>query len=500
MKLSCLLLPFFAALVVAAPDSASAAGAERLPDFDRRGTPPGKAVEWAPGQKAALDELKRRVPEIEAEIDPTVGSPKWLRARSGFLTGPNGEGRTVSPKAAQAFAPGDTDRPIKAVLHEHRELFGHGPEVLLSARRARDYVTAHNQLRTLVWEQQLEGIPVYEATLLAYVTARGELASLSSQFLPDPEQAAKLGTPERVVGRQPSLPARDALRKAVDEVGEEVAAAAIAEIGGPAEAASHEQRFRAGALPGEARAHLVWLPLDRERLRLCWAVELTRRERGERFRVLVDSENGQVLLRRCLTFDLSEATYRVFTSDSPSPFSPGLSVPSRFQPPLVSRSLVTLSALDTNASPLGWIRDGENETSGNNVDAHLDRDGDNLPDLPRPRGSPFRVFDSPLDLGQSPTNNGAAAVVQLFYWCNWMHDKLYELGFTEAAGNFQKDTFGRGGLGNSALQADAQDGSGFNNANFTPSPEGQSPRIQMFLFNGPDPWRDADLDAEVILH
>ena len=500
MKLSCLLLPFFAALVVAAPDSASAAGAERLPDFDRRGTPPGKAVEWAPGQKAALDELKRRVPEIEAEIDPTVGSPKWLRARSGFLTGPNGEGRTVSPKAAQAFAPGDTDRPIKAVLHEHRELFGHGPEVLLSARRARDYVTAHNQLRTLVWEQQLEGIPVYEATLLANVTARGELASLSSQFLPDPEQAAKLGTPERVVGRQPSLPARDALRKAVDEVGEEVAAAAIAEIGGPAEAASHEQRFRAGALPGEARAHLVWLPLDRERLRLCWAVELTRRERGERFRVLVDSENGQVLLRRCLTFDLSEATYRVFTSDSPSPFSPGLSVPSRFQPPLVSRSLVTLSALDTNASPLGWIRDGENETSGNNVDAHLDRDGDNLPDLPRPRGSPFRVFDSPLDLGQSPTNNGAAAVVQLFYWCNWMHDKLYELGFTEAAGNFQKDSFGRGGLGNSALQADAQDGSGFNNANFTPSPEGQSPRIQMFLFNGPAPWRDADLDAEVILH
>jgi len=500
MKLSCLLLPFFAVLVAGTLPAAPAAGTERLRDFDRRGEQRGKAVEWAPRQKDALDELKRRVPEIEAEIDSTVGSPKWLRARNGFLTGPNGEGRAVSAKAAQAFAPADADRPTKAVLHEHRELFGHGPEVLLSARRTRDYVTTHNRLRTVVWEQQLDGIPVYEAMLLANVTGLGELASLSSQFLPDPEQAAKLGTPERIAGRPPSLQARAALRKAVDEVGEEVADSAIAEIGGPAPAANHEQRFRAGGLPGEARAHLIWLPLDRQRLRLCWAVELTRRERGERFRVLVDSENGQVLLRRCLTFDLSEATYRVFTSDSPSPFSPGLSVPSRFQPPLVPRALMTLSALDTNASPLGWIRDGENETLGNNVDAHLDRNGDNVPDLPRPSGSPFRVFDYPLDLTQSPTNTGAAAVVQLFYWCNWMHDKLYELGFTEATGNFQKDTFGRGGLGNSVLQADAQDGSGFNNANFTPSPEGQSPRIQMFLFNGPDPWRDADLDAEVILH
>jgi len=203
MKLSCLLLPFFAVLVAGTLPAAPAAGTERLRDFDRRGEQRGKAVEWAPRQKDALDELKRRVPEIEAEIDSTVGSPKWLRARNGFLTGPNGEGRAVSAKAAQAFAPADADRPIKAVLHEHRELFGHGPEVLLSARRTRDYVTTHNRLRTVVWEQQLDGIPVYEAMLLANVTGLGELASLSSQFLPDLEQAAKLGTPERVAGRPP---------------------------------------------------------------------------------------------------------------------------------------------------------------------------------------------------------------------------------------------------------------------------------------------------------
>src|SRR5256885_12920493 len=61
------------------------------------------------------------------------------------------------------------------------------------------------------------------------------------------------------------------------------------------------------------------------------------------------------------------------------------------QPMQVPPILVTLSALDTNASPNGWIDDGVNETRGNNVDAHLDRNADDSPDLPRPQGSPFRV-------------------------------------------------------------------------------------------------------------
>jgi hypothetical protein len=103
----------------------------------------------------------------------------------------------------------------------------------------------------------------------------------------------------------------------------------------------------------------------------------------------------------------------------------------------VERQLVTISALSTNASPNGWIDDGGNELRGNNVDAHLDRNDDDLADLPRAQGSPNRVFDFPMDLTKAPSSYGNAAVVQVFYWNNWMHDKLYELGFTEAAGNFQ---------------------------------------------------------------
>ncbi|MGC3988229.1 MAG: M36 family metallopeptidase [Chthoniobacteraceae bacterium] len=158
--------------------------------------------------------------------------------------------------------------------------------------------------------------------------------------------------------------------------------------------------------------------------------------------------------------------------------------------------------MDTTASPNGWINDGDNETMGNNVDAHLDLDADDQPDLPRPQGSPFRVFYFHLDTTQPPTTpfNRKSAVVQLFYWCNWMHDRLYQLGFDEASGNFQNDNFGRGGVDSDAVQADAQDGSGTDNANFSTPPDGQAGRMQMYLFTAPKPKRDACFDAQVVLH
>ena len=218
-----------------------------------------------------------------------------------------------------------------------------------------------------------------------------------------------------------------------------------------------------------------------------------RGRRGETFRELIDSQTGEVLVRRCLTEYISDASYRVFGSDSPSPFSPGWPTPNSGQPATASRTLVVTSAVDAVASPNGWIDDADNTTLGNNVDAHLDRDANNVPDPgSRPVGSPFRVFDFAEDLTQDPVTYTNSAVVQLFYWCNWMHDKLYELGFTEAAGNFQTNNFGRGGLGNDAIQADAQDGAGVNNESFTMAADGTPGRIQVFLFTGPSPrsrWR-----------
>jgi extracellular elastinolytic metalloproteinase len=56
------------------------------------------------------------------------------------------------------------------------------------------------------------------------------------------------------------------------------------------------------------------------------------------------------------------------------------------------------------------------------------------------------------------------------------------------------------GLGNDAVRAEAQDSSGTNNANFSTAPDGQIGRMQMYRFTGPNPDRDGDLDAEVMIH
>src|SRR6185295_1580584 len=191
------------------------------------------------------------------------------------------------------------------------------------------------------------------------------------------------------------------------------------------------------------------------------------------------------------------------TSDSPSPFSPGWPTPNLAQPPLTNRVQVTTSALDTTASPNGWINDVDNETQGNNVDTFVDRNFDQQPDGPRPQGNPTRVFDFPLDLTQGPLSYTNAAVVQLFYYINVYHDRLYQLGFTEAVGNFQNDNFGRGGLGNDRIISYVQAGADIgiaNNAAFGTPPDGISGEMYMFVLTGPNPDRDSSLDAEVVFH
>src|SRR5262249_2937972 len=83
---------------------------------------------------------------------------------------------------------------------------------------------------------------------------------------------------------------------------------------------------------------------------------------------------------------------------------------------------------------------------------------------------------------------------------NRLHDIHYHYGFTEAAGNFQVNNYGHGGVGNDPVQADAQDGSGFDNANFATPPDGQAPRMQMYVFLSAFPNRDCDLHKRIIIH
>jgi extracellular elastinolytic metalloproteinase len=139
-------------------------------------------------------------------------------------------------------------------------------------------------------------------------------------------------------------------------------------------------------------------------------------------------------------------------------------------------------------SPAGWLgAAAQNSTNiaGNNAHAYLDRNADNAAD-----GGGTAVkkdnFTATADLTASPSTvtNRAVAVQNLFYLNNVLHDELYKHGFTEAAGNFQQNNFGKGGRGQDPVNAEAQDGSGLDNANFATPNDGRSPRMQMFLWTG----------------
>ncbi|QKX07100.1 T9SS type A sorting domain-containing protein [Aquimarina sp. TRL1] len=169
-----------------------------------------------------------------------------------------------------------------------------------------------------------------------------------------------------------------------------------------------------------------------------------------------------------------------------------------------NRSIVTDPAL-LAASPYGWHDTNGAAgaeytiTRGNNVWAQEDRNGNNGTGAAADGGSNLS-FDFSLNLNQEPTQYQDAAITNLFYWNNIMHDVWYVYGFNEASGNFQENNYGKGGRGSDSVNADAQDGSGTNNANFGTPPDGSNPRMQMFLWNRTNPGRDGDLDNLIIAH
>lgn len=447
-------------------------------------------------REAAAAALRKKVPGVQIDFDLVTGGPKNITAPGRFLFSP--------PTPTKAG--GEVYEPVREFVEANRELFGHAAAALAqgSARVTREDVTAHNGMRTVVWQQELDGIPVFQSLLRASLTKNGDLITVGGSFVSDPAAAARLASKDRAaLVAQPVVSVQRAVTLAAADIGATVEEAAV-KTKGAAAGGERKQSFDAPAL-SDTSAHLTWVPMNADSIRLAWDVTTMSTQRGEMFRVLVDAQSGAVLVRRGLTNYISDATFRVYAKtdkqpyDSPTPFAPGHSTPLTTQPTEVSRNAITLQAENLTASPNGWIDDGGTQTLGNNVDAHTDTNADNVADLPRPT-SATRNFDFPLDLTQAPSTYKDAAVTNLFYLCNWIHDKYYALGFTESAGNFQTDNFGRGGSGNDAVLADAQDGSGTNNANFSTPSDGAAGRMQMYVFDGPTPDRDGDLDHEIVIH
>ena len=265
------------------------------------------------------------------------------------------------------------------------------------------------------------------------------------------------------------------------------------------------------------KSKLIWLPGETGKsAALTWQVEVQPVGAPDYWLVNVDATKGGVISKvnlnvscnwtnpankfvpsTCNDFDQSNVSddggegieainsgkYKVIKFPAESPSHPGGT-------PAVHQDPWKLAGTGNNATALKWNDNGSvtfDSTRGNNVLAQEDRNGNNGLGIGghSTTPAPDLTFVYTPNFNQEPTTavNQQFALTNLFYWNNISHDISYQYGFNEASGNFQANNLGRGGVGNDYVFADAQDGSGSNNANFATPPDGSSPRMQMFLFD-----------------
>jgi hypothetical protein len=273
-------------------------------------------------------------------------------------------------------------------------------------------------------------------------------------------------------------------------------------------------------------AQLVYQPTVGRRIRLAWQVEINEVSGQHVWVVAVDAANGRVLSSTDLVVhDNAEATASAVSHSArsrpatgtvelgPDPTGDGAkyrvyALP--FESPNDGPRTVVTSPADAVGSPFGWHDTNgaagpeATTTQGNNVHAYVDPTpgGNTAIPLMDADGGASLNFDFPIDFALPPTAWQDAAVTNLFYWNNIIHDAFYRYGFDEASGNFQVNNYGHDGAGNDSVRAEAQDGSGTNNANFFTPADGSRPRMQMYMWPNTGQSRiiDGDLDAGVITH
>lgn len=439
----------------------------RLVDQHTRAAVPASAA-----QQAAIDALRVSVPDLTVEVEPATGATRKLFNQVGFLTGPQ---------------PGDTKQVAFDFLAANKALLGLSAEDLANFEITDDVQDGTSTVRHLYLRQVHAGLPVYNGQLQVHVNNDGRILAVNNLFLP--------GLADAVNRTEPKIDAAEAIRAAASHLG--VRAGSLTLVSENQQSAVARTVYKAETLSShEIVAQLMILPIARGNARLVWNFQIWDPKGGDVGDFTVDAETGKVWTRISWVADDQYKVYEV-PLESPIHTTP--------VPPADARTTQINPA--TSASPFGWHDTNgaagaeSTRTIGNNVHAYTDTDANNSPDASSDPDCGATIDCTfPLDLTQAPSTYRPAAVANLFYWNNVIHDIAYPYGFNEAGGNFQVNNYGNGGAGNDSVQAEAQDGSGSNNANFATPPDGSRPRMQMFTWTTPNPDLDGDLDNGIIVH
>jgi hypothetical protein len=327
----------------------------------------------------------------------------------------------------------------------------------------------------------------------------------------------------------PTLSAEGAVQAAAANVGRPVSRSDVTRTGG----AGRRDAFKVKGMSGPVETRLVAVPTTTQGARAAYAVTLMASTGADPLGVqsYVDARTGQVLVRDDLIDYLADPSkWKAFPANPPLDYSTS-----------DTRQLWCWEASDPGcqrilnnpASPLAWDIDpatgnSTTTTNGNNSFAvqKWNSNNGNAIGTVFATSRPGRDYTydwtnqwieqrcNPDNFSSPQQNDIDAALANLFAMHNRMHDFSYDLGFTEANFNMQRDNFGKGGLGNDPEQGNGQAGgvvggppafASRNNANQGTPRDGLPGTTNMYLWQ-PSPGGfyprcvDGDYDMSVIGH
>ena len=362
-------------------------------------------------------------------------------------------------------------KPYSDIIKLHSSLLDQLSTFNITERDLKDsvivdhYVTKHNGVTHLVLKQYLNGIEVYQGDIQVNIDKNGNQLNMHNNFIADLSSKANITSP--------IIPADLAILNAAASVNIKttILSFMLSNTGSQNKSSMYSGE---GISLKDIPVKLSYQKVDNQAI-LAWDLQI--QTTTDWWNIRVDASTGKVLD----TVNWSaHASYDVIPLPHESPATNGFQLETETDPH------------NLTASPFGWHdTDGTSgaeftDTRGNNVYAQDDLDANNSGGS-RPDGGSGLIFNVPWNPAVNPNEeeNLDSAIVNLFYWNNIIHDVMYQYGFDEVAGNFQQNNYGNGGLGNDQVIADAQDGSGTNNANFGTPPDGFTPRMQMYYYNAP---------------
>lgn len=375
-----------------------------------------------------------------------------------------------------------------------------------------EHVSSISQVRNVYIRQAINGIGIYGTESSIHIRPSGTIVAEHNTFLTDVNN--------RLKNNSVSIMASEAIQQVAMQKGYGSPRLQMIEA---VKGSNQAALFNDGGISlRPIPVQLMYYYQEEQGIRLCWKLSIAEVDGTDWFSFIVDASNGKILketnwMVECgqeheHEHDNSSLNYNTNFNDISSykdeasinnPVASGAQY-EVFAMPLESpyygnRTIVTDPAT-SNASPFGWhdtngVAGAEfNTTQGNNVNAF---EADDKSGYQPDGGTDLHFIGYTFDQDYSNDNQYEdAAITNLFYWNNIIHDILYEYGFDEAAGNFQENNYGKGGTGGDSVNARAQDGSGTCNARFGTPDDGDNPTMRMYLCVD----KDGDFDNLVIAH